>query len=264
MTNYKAVIFDLDGVITQTAKLHAKAWKKLFDEYLAGKNGIVPFDEHDDYLAYVDGKPRQDGVKSFLLSRSIDLPLGTAMDDPSAATCHGLGNLKDRYFKKLLRQNSPEVFEDALTVLNKWRELGLKMAIASSSKNCRQILEAANLCGYFEIRVDGTDLEKWGMPGKPAPDMFLMAARELGVSPSDCLLCEDAVSGVVAGKLGGFGLVVGVNRHGSDETLKRAGADIIVTHLTDIHLVPHVSRPGLTRHIVLSDDSKKKLIVKMG
>ena len=240
MARFKAVILDLDGVVTQTARLHAEAWKRLFDEYLGKRTEgeARPFDVERDYLLYVDGKPRQDGVRGFLESRGIHIPLGNHADSPDVETCHGLGNRKDGYFKEILRRQGPEVFEDAVDALEAWRQKGLKTAIASSSKNCAEILESAGLEELFDVRVDGTHLQRWDMPGKPAPDMFLAAARELGVQPGEAMLFEDAISGVEAGRKGEFGTVVGVARNGSADALRRAGADRVVAKLTEVSKEP--------------------------
>ncbi|OFZ18837.1 MAG: hypothetical protein A2X94_01005 [Bdellovibrionales bacterium GWB1_55_8] len=235
---WRAVILDLDGVVTRTASLHAQAWKRLFDEFLATRPldeaARGPFDEKRDYFRYVDGKPREDGVRSFLESRGISLPHGSHSDDPHSETCHGLGNRKDGYFKELLRQKGPEVFEDAVDALHQWRSQGLKTAVASSSKNCGEILELADLHRLFDVRVDGTHLQEWGMPGKPAPDMFLAAAAALETPPEDCILVEDAIAGIEAARKGHFGYIVGVARHDDYEMLRDAGADRVVSKLTEI------------------------------
>ena len=235
----RAVILDLDGVVTHTAKIHAAAWKRLFDEYserrfARGDSAYEPFDVEHDYLTFVDGKARQDGVRSFLESRRVLLPLGGIDDLPGVETCHGLGNQKDIYFKELLEKRGPEVFEDAVISLVRWRKDGLRTAVASSSRNCREILRLAGLESLFDVRVDGTHLQKWNLAGKPAPDLFLAAAKRLKVEPSEAVLFEDATAGVEAGKNGHFGLVVGVARHGSGDALIRAGADTIVGKLTDL------------------------------
>ena len=270
MPNFKAVVLDLDGVITQTAKLHAQAWKRLFDEYLDKWSAqhcwpTKPFDPVSDYLKYVDGKARQDGVQSFLSSRGISIPLGDHADPPGAETCHGLGNLKDGYFKEILLARGPEVFKDAVATIKKWRKQGLKIAVASSSKNCAEILRLAGLTDLFDVRVDGTHLQKWDLPGKPAPELFLSAAYLLHVDPSEAILFEDAISGVEAGRRGGFGLVVGVARHGSPEALRDAGADIVVSKLTELDLhqaIAEISKrarppmPGLRTELTESERKK--------
>ncbi|OFZ70496.1 MAG: hypothetical protein A3K03_03000 [Bdellovibrionales bacterium RIFOXYD1_FULL_44_7] len=244
----RAVVLDLDGVITHTAKLHSRAWKQLFDEYNQqrierGDCGFLPFDSEADYLKYVDGKPRQDGVKSFLSSRGINLPVGEFTDSLDSETCHGLGNRKDGYFKKLLRRYGPEVFRDAVDAVGDWKKRGIKTAVASSSRNCAEILRLAGLADFFDVRVDGTHLEKWKMPGKPSPDMFLSAVKQLGVRADESILFEDAISGVEAGKKGQFALVIGVARNGSAKTLLDAGADVVVRKLTEISLTG--AGPGL-------------------
>jgi len=242
-SDIKAIILDLDGVVTHTAKLHSLAWKQLFDEYFDkynekrkrnGKSRYEPFDIHGDYRQYLDGKPRQDGVKSFLESRGIHLPMGLFEDPPDVETIFGLGNRKNDFFQKALEHSGPEVFPDAIEALHNWRNQGFKTAIASSSKNCEEILRIAGLSGLFDVRVDGTHLEKWGMPGKPAPDMFLAAARLLAVPASQAAVLEDAIAGVQAARKGNFGLVVGVARFGHPELLSQAGADMVVSKLTDL------------------------------
>jgi beta-phosphoglucomutase family hydrolase len=238
---FEAVIFDLDGVITRTAAVHARAWKRLFDEYLASRAArtgepFVPFDEDADYRAYVDGKPRRAGVLSFLASRRIDVPRGTPGDDVTQETVHGLGKRKDRYFLEVVAREGVEVFDSAVALIREVRARGARTAVASSSRNCATILRAARLSSLFEVRVDGVDLERLGIPGKPAPDMFVEAARRLGVSPARAVVIEDATSGVEAGRAGGFGLVVGVGAGEHAAALRARGAHAVVADLAEVRL----------------------------
>jgi len=230
----RALLFDLDGVLTRTASLHAASWKRLFDEYLserARRTGepFVPF-ELADYRRYVDGKPRYDGVQSFLASRGISLPWGSPTDPPDRETIGGLGNRKDRYFEEALRERGVETFPEAVRLLRDARARGLKTAVVSSSKNCAQILQTAGILDLFDARVDGTEAERLHLPGKPAPDTFLEAARRLHVAPDHAVVFEDAISGVEAGKRGGF-RVVGVDESGHADALREHGADMVVSHL---------------------------------
>lgn len=230
----RALLFDLDGVLTRTAFLHAASWKRLFDEYLserARRTGepFVPF-ELADYRRYVDGKPRYDGVQSFLASRGISLPWGSPTDPPDPETICSLGNRKDRYFEEALRERGVETFPEAVRLLRDARARGLKTAVVSSSKNCVQILQTAGILDLFDARVDGTEAERLHLPGKPAPDTFLEAARRLHVAPDHAVVFEDAISGVEAGKRGGF-RVVGVDESGHADALREHGADMVVSHL---------------------------------
>jgi beta-phosphoglucomutase family hydrolase len=235
----RACILDLDGVVTRTARVHAAAWKQLFDEYderreREGKTSFAPFDPDTDYARFVDGRPRGDGVRCFLESRGIGLPAGSPADPPGAETIGGLGNRKNELLLARLESEPPEVFPDAVEALRRWKSHRLRTAVASSSKNCERILEITRLSGLFDARVDGTHLEKWQLPGKPAPDLFLAAARLLGVPPERAAVFEDAIAGVQAARAGGFGLVVGVERFGHPERLARAGADRVVSKLTEL------------------------------
>ncbi|MFQ5665487.1 MAG: trehalose-phosphatase [Candidatus Binatia bacterium] len=234
--DFDAVILDLDGVVTRTAALHAQAWKRLFDEYLtrhAARAGeaFKPFDIDIDYRSYVDGKPRYEGVRSFLASRGIALPDGTPADDAGLETVCGLGNRKDAYFQESLRQHGVEVYDSTVAFIRSVRSRGLKIAVASSSKNCAAVLEAAQLTNLFEARVDGIEIERLNLQGKPNPDMFLEAAKRLNVEPRRAVVVEDAVAGVQAGRRGGFGLVVGVDRAGHAAALRANGADVVVSDL---------------------------------
>lgn len=240
MADILAYILDLDGVITDTASVHAKAWKQTFDGFLESRarssgEDFRPFDEFDDYRRYVDGRPRYDGVRSFLESRGIDLVEGSPSDDPSRDTVHGLGNRKNEIFQDLLTRDDVEVYEDAVRAVKSWKHRGRKVAVVSSSRNCGDVLEAAGLKDTFEIRVDGNTLQELGLPGKPAPDAFLEAARRLGVAPERAAIFEDAVSGVEAGRSGNFAVVVGVDRSGdAEKALRDHGADIVVRSFAEL------------------------------
>jgi beta-phosphoglucomutase family hydrolase len=235
----RACLFDLDGVLTDTAGVHRKAWKAMFDEYLrdrAARTGaeFVPFDIDADYHHYVDGKKREDGVRSFLASRSIKLPDGHYDDDPATETVHGLGNRKNVVFHQILEAEGVEVFEGSRRYLAAVVDAGLGVAVVTSSANGRQILEVTGLDRFVQYRVDGVTMREEQLPGKPAPDSFLRAAELLQVPPQHGAVFEDALSGVAAGRAGGFGLVVGVDRVGQAEALRRNGADIVVTDLAEL------------------------------
>ncbi|MFD2999255.1 beta-phosphoglucomutase family hydrolase [Pontibacter toksunensis] len=228
-----ALIFDLDGVITQTAIVHAYAWKKMFDDYLlqrGERTGLTyePLDIETDYREYIDGIPRYDGVRNFLASRKIILPEGTAADTPGLETVAGLGNLKNTYFHDLLRQGGVKAYPDTVDFINKKLEQGYRTAVISASKNCQAILAAAGLEELFEVRVDGVISIKLGLRGKPAPDVFTEAARQLGVQPYEAAVFEDALAGVEAGKAGNFALVIGINRTDQASELLKHGADLVL------------------------------------
>ncbi|MFW6126472.1 MAG: trehalose-phosphatase, partial [Chloroflexota bacterium] len=236
----KAVIFDMDGVITDTATLHARAWKRLFDEYLEQRKErdgeeFQPFDPDDDYRRYVDGKPRYDGVSSFLESRGISFPYGDPSDEPGKETVCGLGNQKNEYFLQLLSDEGLDAYPSSITFIRSLREKGVKTAVISSSRNCEQVLKAAGVRDLFEVKVDGVDMADAGLNGKPAPDIFLEAARRLGAQPGETAVVEDALSGVEAGRRGEFRLVIGVARQGHAEELKKHGADVVVGDLAELH-----------------------------
>ena len=235
----RACLFDLDGVLTQTARVHAAAWKQMFDAFLLERSRRTgqpfrPFELPADYAAYVDGKLRQDGVRSFLASRGIVLPEGRADDPPSAETVHGLGTRKNDLVLELILQRGVEVYLGSVRFVEAARAAGLRCAVVSASKNCREVLIAAGIEQLFEVRIDGLVAEQAGLPGKPAPDMFLAAAAALGVQPAGCAVFEDAVAGVEAGRLGSFGWVVGVDRVGQAEALRSHGADVVVTDLSEL------------------------------
>ncbi len=234
-----ACLFDLDGVLTQTARVHAAAWKEMFDAYLlerSTKTGepFVPFEIATDYTLYVDGKLRPDGVRSFLASRGIVLPEGTTDDAPSAATVHGLGTRKNILVHEIIRRDGVEAYEGSVRFVEVVRAAGMRTAVVSASRNCREVLIAAGIEHLFEVRIDGVVAGERGLPGKPAPDTFLAAAADLGVAPSGCVVFEDAVAGVAAGRAGSFGWVVGVDRVGHAADLRNNGADIVVADLSEL------------------------------
>jgi beta-phosphoglucomutase family hydrolase len=232
-------LFDLDGVLTQTAKIHAQAWKQMFDEFLrdwAERHGqpFEPFDRPTDYDEYVDGKPRLDGVRSFLESRGIDLPMGSPSDPPEAETVHALGTRKNNLVLELIREQGVEPYEGSVRFVEAARDQGLRRAVVSSSTNCEDVLKAAGIDHLFEARVDGVVAEQKGLRGKPAPDTFLEGASMLGAGPDESAVFEDAQAGVEAGRAGNFGWVVGVDRTGQAEALKARGADVVVKDLAEL------------------------------
>jgi len=236
---FDAVLFDLDGVITATAKIHAACWKRMFDDFLSRRavesgRTLQPFDLATDYKHYVDGKLRYDGVQSFLASRGIELPFGTPQDPPGTATVCGLGNLKDEMVKEKIRHGEVDIHPDGVALARHVRTLGLKTAVVSASKNCQEVLEAVGLAELFDVRVDGNVADDLDLPGKPAPDTFLQAAAMLQVQPERAVVVEDALSGVAAGRAGGFGLVIGVDRKGDALALKKGGADLVVADLREL------------------------------
>lgn len=234
-----ACLFDLDGVLTQTAKLHAAAWQEMFDAFLverALRSGeeTRPFELPADYAEYIDGRLRQDGVRAFLASRGITLPEGVSDDPPSAETVHGLGNRKNELLLELIRRDGVDVYEGSVRFVEAARDAGLRRAVVSASQNCREVLTAAGIDGLFEVRVDGVVAEERGLRGKPEPDTFLAAAAELGVDAVQAAVFEDAVAGVAAGRAGAFGWVVGVDRIGHAAALRDEGADRVVTDLAEL------------------------------
>lgn len=236
---FDAVIFDLDGVITRTALVHSAAWKKMFDAYLREREAkygdpFREFTQKDDYLPYVDGKPRYKGVESFLASRGISIPYGDPDDDPSMETICGIGNRKNIAFNEALKTDGVEVYESTVALIHKLKEEGIKVGVASSSKNCRQVLETAGLLDLFETRVDGEVSAELGLKGKPEPDIFTMAADNLGASYDRSVVVEDAVSGVQAGRKGNFGFVLGLAREENEKELYANGADIVVKDISEI------------------------------
>jgi beta-phosphoglucomutase family hydrolase len=234
-----ACLFDLDGVLTQTAKVHAKAWKQMFDEYLkgraeAGVEQFVPFDPVEDYDEYVDGKPRYEGVQSFLSARGIDLPRGDPSDPPDKETVDGLGNRKNEIVLKLIQDEGVQPYEGSVRYVHAVRDAGLKRAVVSSSTNCHDVLKAAGIDGLFDAVIDGVVADHEHLKGKPAPDTFLAGARAVGVEPGAAAVFEDALAGVAAGHAGHFGVVVGVNRTGQADALREHGADVVVDDLADL------------------------------
>ena len=237
----QSVIFDLDGVITKTATLHAHAWKETFDQYLKlreKRDGerFHEFTYQNDYLTFVDGKPRYQGVKTFLESRSITLPFGNPSDPPDKETITGIGNKKNQLFHQLLKEEGAEVFDSSIGLVKKLKENGIKVGVASSSKNCQAILKPVGLEDLFQARVDGIVSAELGLKGKPEGDIFVTAAKNLGTLPENSVVVEDASSGVEAGRNGGFGLVLGVARENNEQELTRAGADLVVTDLAEIDI----------------------------
>lgn len=231
-----ACLFDLDGVLTRTAVIHAAAWKQTFDELLArraGAGGFRPFDS-SDYDEYVDGKPRLDGVRSLLRSRDIDLPEGSRDDPPETDTVHGLGRRKNDLVLELMRTRGVEAYDGSVRFVHAVRKRGMPCAVVSASTNCRDVLEAAGIEHLFDVRVDGIVAERDGLAGKPAPDTFLAAAAALRTEPARGAVFEDALAGVEAGRAGGFGCVVGVDRSGEAGALRRRGADVVVRDLSEL------------------------------
>jgi len=238
-TEVTACLFDLDGVLTETASVHAKAWKQAFDEYLQIRadredGELVEFDSHADYNRYVDGKPRDDGVRSFLASRGIVLPEGEAGDPPDAETVHGLGNRKNRLVLELLERDGVKPFAGSVRFVEAVRDAGLRRAVVSSSANCKAVLEAAGIADLFEERIDAIVAKREHLQGKPAPDTYLAGATAVGVQPHQAAVFEDALSGVAAGRAGQFGYVVGVDRVDQAEALREHGATVVVTDLEEL------------------------------
>ena len=234
-----ACLFDLDGVLTQTAKVHAAAWKEMFDAFLrerAERTGepFVPFDAAHEYDSYVDGLPRADGVRSFLAARGIELPDGEDDDPPSAETVRGLGLRKNELVLRLIDEQGVASYAGSVRYLHAARDAGLRRAVVSSSTNCRQVIEAAGIADLLEVRVDGQTAEREGLRGKPAPDTFLAGARALGAAPEDAAVFEDALAGVEAGRAGGFAAVIGVDRTGQAEALAEHGASRVVADLAEL------------------------------
>ncbi len=238
---YSAWLFDLDGVITDTASVHAAAWKRTFDRYLrevAEREGkpFEPFEINPDYFRYVDGKPRYDGVDSFLRSRGITLEWGDPDDPPGRETVCGLGNSKNAMFNEVLRFRGVQVFGSSVALIRGLRSMGRRVAVVTSSKNCDAVLEAAGIQDLFDARVDGNVSTEKKLAGKPAPETYEEAARMLEVPPERAVVIEDAISGVQAGRAGGFGLVIGVARGDDPEVLRESGADIVVRDLVELSL----------------------------
>ncbi|OIK04845.1 beta-phosphoglucomutase family hydrolase [Streptomyces monashensis] len=232
----QACLFDLDGVVTKTALVHAAAWKETFDAFLRDYDGEQgrPFDADAEYDEYVDGRPRADGVRAFLDSRGIHLPEGSPDDPPETRSVHGLGNRKNDLLREKIRTGGVEAYAGTLRYLEAVRAEGLRTAIVSSSANCRDVLRAVGAEHFFDVRIDGIVAAERHLPGKPHPDTFLAAARDLGVEPSRAAVFEDALAGMDAGRAGGFGYVVGVDRVGQREALYAHGATIVVADLAEL------------------------------
>jgi beta-phosphoglucomutase family hydrolase len=236
---YDAVLLDLDGVITDTASIHATCWKQMFDEYLQKRatqrgEAFRPFEIATDYRLYVDGKPRYDGVRDFLLSRGIRLPEGSPNDPPQAETVDGLGNRKNDLVNKIIEEKGVEPYAGSVELIHQLRREGFKIAVVTSSQNCTAVLKAAKLDHVFDVQVDGNVIHAQHLAGKPAPDTYLMAAKLLGVAPTRAVVMEDALSGVEAGFNGQFGLVVGVARKGNADELRQHGANLVVNDLGEL------------------------------
>jgi beta-phosphoglucomutase family hydrolase len=235
----RACLFDLDGVLTETAKVHDAAWKQMFDGFLRERSAatgqpFVPFDPVKDYDEYVDGKPRLDGTRSFLASRGITLPEGSPDDPPDAQTVSGLSNQKNQIVLERIRTDGVEAYEGSVRYVRAVKAAGLPRAVVSSSANCHDVLEAAHIADLFDAEIDGVVAERDHLRGKPAPDTYLAGARALGVEPAAAAVFEDALAGVAAGRAGGFGLVVGVDRVGQADALREHGADVVVTDLAEL------------------------------
>lgn len=234
-----ACLFDLDGVLTPTAAVHDRAWRETFDAYLReraerGGTEFVPFDPQADYEQYVDGKPRADGVRDFLASRGIRLPDGDPDDPPDKQTVHGIGNRKNRRLLELIRAGGVQAYPGSRRYLEAARDAGLRRAVVSASANCRDVLISAGIIDLLEVRVDGITAAAQHLKGKPSPDTFLAAARQLGVPPEQAAVFEDALAGVEAGRAGGFGFVIGVDRLHHADALRQHGADTVVTDLAEL------------------------------
>lgn len=237
--NIRACLFDMDGVLTQTAKVHSEAWKAMFDAFLkqrAEQDGspFVPFNITTDYVKYVDGRLRQDGVRTFLQSRGIEIPEGNTDDDASVESIYGLGNRKNNQVVQLIQTEGVETFADAIAFLHAVRSAGIKTAVVSASKNTPEVLRVTNLTDQFDFVMHGGIAAEMHLPGKPAPDTFLAAAEALGEPAANCAVLEDAISGVQAGKAGSFGYVIGVDRVNHGEELKANGADIVLRNLEEL------------------------------
>lgn len=230
----RACLFDLDGVLTQTAVLHARAWKQMFDEFLAVAAPDQPLFDGRDYERYVDGKPRLDGTRDFLAARGITLTPGDETDPPDAPSLWGLSNRKNDLIQDLIQTEGVEVYPGSVDYVHAARAAGLRTAVVTSSANAEQVLAAGGLDGLFDARIDGVLAREKHLKGKPAPDTFLVGADAVGVTPAEAAVFEDALAGVAAGRAGGFGTVIGVDRVGQADELRAHGADIVVTDLSEL------------------------------
>ncbi|MGI5951456.1 MAG: HAD family hydrolase [Brooklawnia sp.] len=231
--NYRAALFDLDGVLTPTTDIHMRAWTQMFNAFLAGRGDEEPFTD-DDYFAYVDGKPRYEGVASFLASRGIQLEYGEPDDAPTTETVAGLGNRKNQVFNQVLAEDGIAPYPGSMALIEALRTAGVPMAVVSSSRNAPAVLTAAGLTEFFGTVIDGNAAAELGLPGKPKPDTFLHAAWQLQVAPEECVVLEDALSGVEAARAGGFGLVVGVDRGAGADELASAGANLVIADCAEL------------------------------
>ncbi len=233
---FDTVLFDLDGVITSTEKIHCACWKETFDEFLrdrASNHGgnFIPFSETDDYLKHVDGKPRYEGVRGFLLSRGIELPEGSRHSPPGERSVFGLGRRKNQLFRETLEKEPPGIYETSVALVHRLKQAGFRLGVVSSSRNCRAVMAAAGIEDLFEVTVDGVTAAEKGLRGKPEPDTFIEAASALGSKPEKSIIIEDAAAGVAAGARGGFGFVIGVARKQNEDELLSGGADVVVSDL---------------------------------
>ncbi|MEU6721257.1 HAD-IA family hydrolase [Nonomuraea sp. NPDC046802] len=247
LTRLRAVVFDTDGVVTDTARVHAAAWKHVFDAFLRGRS--APFDVCADYLAFVDGRPRLDGVRTFLAARGISIPEGGPGDEPGAATVHGLGRAKDALFAEAIERHGVAAFPSTVALLHELRRRGCRTGLASASRHCRAVAASAGVLALFDVLVDGIDAAELGLAGKPDPALFLEAARRLNLPPAEVAVVEDALPGVEAARRGGFGLVVAVDRSATPDGLEHvdrapallaAGADVVVGDLADLTVLGRV------------------------
>jgi HAD superfamily hydrolase (TIGR01509 family) len=257
---FEAVLFDLDGVLTATEKVHAACWKRMFDDYLRTRAGDAgrerlpgsadafrPFDIETDYKMYVDGRPRYDGVETFLESRGMRLPHGDPDGPAGTSSVSALGNLKDEMVNAIFASEGVEIYDDAIAVVRYVLDNGMRTGVVSSSNSCAAVLRVAGIAGLFEVRIDGEVATERNLPGKPAPDTFLAAARELGVEPTRTAIVEDAIAGVQAGRDGGFGLVIGVDRKGDPDALRQHGAHVVVADLRK--MIPGAGVSGLAAEL---------------
>lgn len=239
LDHFDAVLFDLDGVLTPTADLHALSWQRAFDPFLEARSRVTgqpwqPLDIDQDYKCYLDGRIRYEAVATFLAARQIDLPYGSPTDPPGSDTICALGNLKDKLFEEILRADDLRAYPGSIALVEACRAAGVKIAVVSSSRNCEQVLNRIGILDWFPVRVDGKVAERLNLPGKPAPDTYLAAAKQLGVMPQRAVVIEDAIAGVQAGRAGEFGLVVGVDRHGAPDRLWQQGADRVIQDLAEL------------------------------